>query len=371
MHVCIDVQSAITLNTGVGRYTRQLVEHLGPLAGTDQLQAVYFDFKGKALPFSVPGITATPVRWCPGRIAQNAWKWLNWPPYQVFSGRADLFHFPNFIRPPLSTGKSVVTIHDVSFLRMPEHTEQKNLTYLTRKIRDTVKHSDALLTDSKFSAGEIADLLAVDPSRITAIHPGISPLFRRPSEATVATTRPRLGLERPYLLTVCTLEPRKNLPFMVEVFERLRTFDGEWVIAGMKGWKFEPILDKIHNSTAASRIRLLDFVADADLPALYAGAELFVFPSLYEGFGFPPLEAMACGTPVVSSTGGSLKEALGSAALCIDSFDHDRWVVDIGRALGDSDLRRRLIADGRQKAASYTWQNTASATWKLYRKLAS
>lgn len=371
MQICIDVQSAITLNTGVGRYTRQLVEHLGVHAEADTLRAFYFDFQGNAAPFHANGVTMSPVRWCPGRIAQNAWKRLHWPPFECFAGKADLYHFPNFILPPLRHGKSVVTIHDVSFMRMSEYTETKNLSYLTQKILRTVRETDAIITDSKFSASEIESLLGVSPDKITAIYPGISSHFQRPENSVITETCQRLGITRPYLLTVCTLEPRKNLPFMVDVFEQLKDFDGDWVLAGMAGWKYEPILERIRNSPAASRIRHLNFVSDADLPALYAGAELFVFPSFYEGFGFPPLEAMACGTPVVSSTGGSLGEVLRNGAICIDTFDVDRWLAEIQKLLTGSAIRASLIEAGSAQVAEYTWAPTAAETWKLYRRLAS
>lgn len=366
MRVCIDIQSAITQRAGVGRYTKSLVEHLGPLAGGDELRLFYFDFKRAGTPLSVDHATHAAVRWLPGRLAQKAWTAIGWPPFNWFAGAAEVFHFPNFIRPPLTRGKSVVTIHDVSFLRHPETTEERNLRYLTAQIRKTVEQTDRIITDSEFSAREIAELLGVHPDRVTAIPLGLTHHAASPDARAVQA----LKLDRPYLLFLGTLEPRKNIPFLIDVFERLTSFDGDLVIAGMKGWKYEPILQRIRDSQHANRIRYLEYVEDHLLPGLYAGAELFVFPSLYEGFGFPPLEAMRCGTPVVSSNGGSLPEVLGDAAERIEGFDAGEWAARLEQVISDRALRDRLGAAGRKRAAIYRWEETARRTWDVYREMA-
>jgi glycosyltransferase involved in cell wall biosynthesis len=369
MRVCIDVQSAISQLAGVGRYTKLLVQNLDSVAGGNTFVLFYFDFLRKGTPFKVPGATHKAIRWCPGRFVQAAWKTIGWPPFDFFAGAADVYHFPNFILPPMRKGKSVVTIHDMSFVRFPQFAEEKNLRYLTAKIHDTVNRADAIITDSQFSADEIKSLLKVDPSKIFAVHPGISSDFSAPPRHQISKTLSEFNLDRPYILTVGTLEPRKNIQFLIEVFERLSGFDGYLVLAGMRGWKYEAIIERIKNSSCASRIKMLNHVDDSRLPALYAGAELFVITSLYEGFGFPPLEAMACGTPVVSSTGGSLPEVLGNGAVLVDGFDAEKWVSHIRNALTDSDTRRRLQESGCAQAAKYRWAETARKTWEVYKKV--
>ncbi len=365
----MDIQAAIAQRAGVGRYAKHLAEHLAPLAGDDELSLFYFDFKHNGIPFAAPGATQCAVRWIPGRIVQAAWKRLGVPPFDRFAGAADVYHFPNFIRPPLSRGKSVVTIHDLAFLRHPETIEEKNYGYLTRCIERTVERADALIAVSEFTAREIHDLLGVPRERIATIHEGLEESWRAPDAETVRAVRRRLGLDRPYLLTVGTLEPRKNIPFLVEVFERLDSFDGDLVLAGMKGWKVEPILERIRASKRARNIRRLDYVAEADLPALYAGAELFVFASLYEGFGFTPLEAMACGTPTVAARAGSLPEVLGDAALMPEAFDPDAWAAAIDSLLGDESARASQSARGLERARAFRWPPAAAQTWALYRRL--
>lgn len=370
MKVCLDIQPAVTQRAGVGRYTRMLIQHLAAQNPGDEIYGLYFDFKGRAAPMAVPAARQKAVRWCPGRIAQAAWRTLKWPPYDAFAGPADVYHFPNFVLPPLSTGKSVVTIHDMSFLRCPEFAEERNRRRLAAGIRDTAARADAIVTVSAFSAREISELLSVEPRRVFAIHLGVSEEFTPASPDDIAGARRRLGIERPYLLTVGTLEPRKNLPFLIDVFEKLADFDGDLVITGGLGWKYEPILERIRRSPRAGAIRVIGHADDALLRSLYSGAEAFLCTSFYEGFGLPPLEAMACGAPVISSTGGSLREVLGNGALLLSEFDAELWATETRRVLRDSTGRPGLVERGRRQAAKYTWEETARKTWQVYRKVA-
>jgi len=369
VRVCIDIQSAVAQRAGIGRYTLQLAQRLGRHTTDDELVLTYFDFRRAGLPFDAPGARQHPIRWCPGRAIQWAWKRFDWPPYDSLAGAADVYHFPNFILPPLRSGRTVVSIHDLSFIRYPEFAEEKNLRYLSARIHDTVQRADAIITISEFSATELSDLMKVERSRVHPIHLGIADDFAGSSVQRDATALAELGIQQPYLLTVGTVEPRKNLPFMVDVFERLEAFDGQLVIAGMRGWKCEPILDRMRNSSRAEDIRYVQYVPDEDLPALYANAELFLLTSHYEGFGFTPLEAMSCGTPVLSSAGGSLPEVLGDAAVIVDGFDADLWAIRAQELLTDNTLRDRLVAEGRKRAARYTWEDTVRKTWDVYRGL--
>ncbi len=371
MKVNIDIQSAVTQRAGVGRYTRELVQNLCTTDPDINLALTYFDFKGQGSPVNIPNAEQHAIRWFPGRIAQLAWKTLGWPPFDAFAGEADVYHFPNFVLPPLRRGKSVVTIHDMAFMAYPDYAETKNVEYLNAHIKDTVTRADAIITVSQFSADEICRYLSVADDRVFPIHHGISDTFMRPDAETTASVLRNCGLDRPYLLTVGTVEPRKNLPFLVDVYERLEDFDGDLVIAGGRGWKCDPIMERIEGSSRASTIRCLGYTDDAKLPALYAGAEAFVLTSFYEGFGFPPVESMACRTPVVSSTGGSLAEVLGDGAVLCDKFDANMWAEQIRRVLSDSEFRAALIERGVSKAASYRWKDAAAKTMEVYRQVAS
>ena len=369
MIVSVDMQAAVGQRAGVGRFVRSLAEHLGTYAGEDTLRLFYFDFKRRGLAFPVHGVKHRAVRWVPGRIVQRAWKQMNWPPSDWFAGSADIHHFTNFILPPLRRGAGVVSIYDVSFLRFPEAAEPRNLAYLQSRMPDTIARADAILTISECCRRDILERLGASPDQVFVIYPGLDHAPRDVPADEVAGVRRRLGLDRPYFLMVGTLEPRKNHAFLVDVFEALDSFDGDLVLAGMPGWKTEPILDRIACSPRGDRIRLLDFVSDRDLASLYAGAELFVFPSHYEGFGFPPLEAMTVGIPVIASTGGSLPEVLGDAAILCDANDRDAWVDAIQGALDDQGARAAMVERGKARAAQYTWDRAALETWKVYRKI--
>lgn len=371
MLVNVDIQPALDQQTGIGRYVRCLAEGLGTVRGLDQVRLFCFDFHRRGVPFETPGATVKSVRWCPGRLAHKSWRTMGWPAYDQFAGPADVYHFTNFVRHPLRRGRSVVSIYDASFLRHPEAAEPANLAYLNRHVRETARRADAFLTISEFSKQEIVEQLSIDPSRVHVVYPGLDHARQAASKEDIVLTRAALGLTRPYLLMVSTVEPRKNIPFLVEVFDRLHDFDGDLAIAGMRGWRYEPILGAMRNARRADRIRYLDYVKEEHLPGLYAGAELFVFPSLYEGFGFPPLEAMSCGTAVVSSDGGSLGEALGHGAEILSSFDLDAWAACIRALLADETRREGLARKGKEQAARYTWADHVEKTWEVYRKVGS
>lgn len=369
MKICIDIQAAVAQGAGIGRYVRELAGHLNKFAEADSLQFFYFDFMRRGL--SLPLANARPVYWCPGRIVQSCWKRLGWPPFEWLAGPADLYHFPNFIIPPLGRGKCVVSIHDASFLRYPEFTENRNLTYLRAAIENTVRRADAIITISHFSAGELAGFFPEARGKIHVIYPGIVEHMPPCSLHAGDIIRQTKGLHRPYILTVGTLEPRKNIEFLVQVFEDMKEFQGELVVAGRRGWKYEAIIDRMRSSPRAAEIRLLDNVDDGELSAIYAGAELFLFPSFYEGFGFPPLEALACGRPVISSTGGSLPEVLGDGALLIKEYDAAHWARDAMFLMNNLNARQSLIDNGRRHVSRYTWAETARKTMALYRMLVS
>ena len=371
MKVCMDIQPALGQRAGVGRYVRELLFHLGAEAGADELAAFYFDFQRAGLDAVPPGVEMRPCRWMPGRFAQASWKRLGFPPYEWFAGDADLYHFPNFVRPPLGRGrKSVVTIHDASFLRMPETTEAKNLAWLSAEIRRTARNADAILTISRFSAREIVELLRVPEEKVFPVWLGLPDFGPPPSPEAVAAARRTLGLEKPYLLMVGTIEPRKNVPFLVKVYEALADFDGDLVLAGGLGWKTGDTLRAIAGSPRRAGIRLLKRVDDAQLSALYAGAAAFVFPTRYEGFGFTPLEAMGRGAPVVAARTSSLPEVLGDAAEWVDGYDAAEWARAVRAVLADPARAARLRDAGFERAKKFTWAETARKTWDVYRRLA-
>ncbi|MDD4736121.1 MAG: glycosyltransferase family 1 protein [Kiritimatiellae bacterium] len=367
MKVCFDLQSAIGQRTGVGNYTAHLARALLERHPPDiDLSFTYFDFKRSGHGLPIPPESEHAIRWCPGRFMQAAWKTLGIPPYDFTAGKADVYHFPNFVIPPLRRGYAVATIHDLAFLRMPETIEPKNLAYLTGRIRHTVERADAIIAVSHFTASELQNLLGTDPHKIHVIHEALGPMPPPPQADT--TILQRLGLtDRPFLLTVGTVEPRKNYAFLTDVFDQLDE-DIDLVIGGGLGWHVDPILQRIASSPKAKRIHHTGYLSPSELAALYIQATLFIYPTRYEGFGFPPLEAMHYGLPVLAARVPPLPEVLGEAAEWVEGWDINRWCDKISGLLHDAQRRQHLQAAGTTQTAHYSWTRAAEETLNIYRK---
>ena len=370
---CLDYQPAVAQGAGIGRYTRQLAANLLPaLAPDERLRLFFCDFRRRAPRDPVPGAEARRFRLLPGALMQKAWTALGAPAFDRFAGAADVFHFTNFVARPVRRGRTVVTVHDMSFERFPEFAEARNRAYLHANVARSAARADAILADSEFSKREIEDLLPETRGKVHATLLGISPAFRPAPPERIAAVRAELGLERPFVLDVGTVEPRKNLPFLVDVWEKLAPEGFDLVVAGSPGWRCEPVFARFAEAERKfpGRFRYVRFVPDGMLDALYSAASLFAIPSFYEGFGFPPLEAMACGAPVLSSDGGSLPEVLGGAADVVRGFDADEWAAAALRILReDPAARAARVAAGRARAASFTWEHCARETLAVYRSL--
>ena len=373
MTFCLDYQPAVAQGAGIGRYTRMLARGILPeLAPEERLRLFFCDFRRKAPRDPVPGAEARAFRLLPGALMQKAWTKLGVPPFDFLAGAADVFHFTNFVARPVRRGRVAVSVHDMSFERYPEFAEARNRAYLHANVARSVARADAVLTDSEFSKREIEEMLPEARGKVHATALGISPDFRPAPPERVVEVQKALGLERPFLLDVGTVEPRKNLAFLVEFWEKIAPEGYDLVVAGAPGWRCEPIFARFAEAEKKfpGRFHYVRYVPDGMLGALYSAASLFAIPSFYEGFGFPPLEAMACGAPVLSSDGGSLPEVLGGAAEILRGFDADEWAAAALRILRENPAARaeRAVA-GRARAASFTWERCAVETLAVYRSL--
>ncbi len=369
MKVCLHIQPAIAQRAGVGRYTHCLVPELARQRGGDELSAFYFDFRGRGSPFPHGLLDEHPCRWIPGALVQQAWKRLGTPPVTWLAPRADLHFFPNFILPPLPPRtRSAVVIHDLGLLHHPDTLEPKNLAYLRARLPATVARADHLLTVSETMAEELREAFPKAADRVHATRLGPPPGLSEPAPAAAEDLLRTLGIEGPFLLHVGTLEPRKNHLFLLRLFELLHSFDGQLLLCGPTGWRNEPILAALRDSPVRDRVRHLDYVRDDQLAALYRRAAALVFPSLYEGFGLPPLEAMRLGCPVVCSNRGSLPEVVADAAVVLPLDDPEPWTLALDRLLHDSSHRDDLITRGRLRAATFSWQRCAADTWAVLRE---
>lgn len=284
-----------------------------------------------------------------------------------------LVHSPNFFLPPASE-RGLITVHDLSVIRFPDFHPPERVRQFETQFEKAISKAEHLITVSQFVRRELMDLCSVPEAKISAIPLGVAPRYFHPSEpAMLQATLARHGLlGQDYCLCVSTLEPRKGLDLAIRAFmrnaERLED-RFKLVIIGASGWKNRGVHDQIAVGTRTGKVKLLGYVPEADLPDLYAGAALFLYPSVYEGFGLPPIEAMASGVPTVVSSHSCLPETTGGAAMLVDPLDLDAFGAAIEQALADDDWRALAIKKGKEVATAYDWNRCAEMTINVYRQL--
>jgi glycosyltransferase involved in cell wall biosynthesis len=287
---------------------------------------------------------------------------------ETFIGKVDVFYSPDFLLPPTRARRAIVTIHDLSYVRVPDCFPAPLLNYLNRSVPRALARADLILADAASTQRDLMDIYRVPAEKIRVLYSGVESRYRADiADAERARVRARLHLQEPFILSVGTLQPRKNYVRLIEAFARLPLTTYQLLIAGGKGWLYQDIYAAIDRLHLQDRARVLDFVADDDLPALYAMATLFVYPSFYEGFGIPILEAMACGAPVISSNTSSMPEVGGdpsagsgeAAALYFDPRDVDALAEAMQRALADDALRAALRRKGFEQVKKFSWEKAA------------
>lgn len=262
---------------------------------------------------------------------------------------------------PLVHPPSVVTIHDLGYLHVPQAHPRKQRIMLDLTTRWSATVARHIIVPSGRTRDDLVTHYAVPPSRITVVHHGVHPRFASARTSTDRTFRDRYDLPNRYVLAVGTVQPRKNLPLLARAMRSVPD-DVDLVIAGKRGWMADRVLGELRSAGLGARLRLLDYVPDADLPALYQNAELFAQPSRFEGFGMPVLEAMASGTPVVTARGSSLVEIAGNAAVFFEEDDPDELSSRIRDVLRDNGLRHEYIGRGITWSATFTWERAARKT---------
>lgn len=352
--------------SGAGEYQRQLVRHLPEVA--PDVQLTVYTARGSTLDAGGTDVHAMPwaaherVR----RIVQGAFRWrARWR-----ADRLDLLHVPFYYLPPGAPHKSIVTIYDTRFLRFPRTYPAARAAFLRATVPSSLRRARLVLTISEFSKAELVELVGLDPERIRVTLLAPRAEFRQPvDDAQRTAVRAKYRLPKSYILSTSTLEPRKNLARTVEAFARLRRegFPHELVLAGVRYFGADDIARTIARLGLTNVVRVLGYVDDADMPALYAQADVFVYPSLYEGFGLPPLEAMACGTPVVAAAASSVPEVVGDAARLVDPLSASAIADGLRAVLGDPDEASRLVTRGHARVPLFSWDRTAAATAEAYR----
>jgi glycosyltransferase involved in cell wall biosynthesis len=346
LRVAFDAGPLLDPPTGVGRYARELSHSLSEVGVDVRPYAV-------ALRGSSEG-SINRMR-LPARLVHRAWLRSGRPSADRLVGDVDVVHGTNFVLPPTKT-PGVVTVHDLSFLRDDAF---PGAAAWARMVPWSIERAERVLTITDQVAGEIVDHYGVDRSKIVVTHLGVSPAFFGAAPLSDASLH-RLGIARPFVLAAGTLEPRKNLPRLLAAWDSLGDEKDGWslVLAGPKGWG--PGLPRTEG------VVLTGWVGDETLPGLLAAADVFAFPSLYEGFGLPPLEAMATGTACVAGTYSAAEEVLGDAAVMVDPLDPAAIAGGLSMLMNDEGARRSYALSGKARAAAFTWERTARSTIEAY-----
>ncbi len=372
MRIGIDYTSAVQQRAGIGRYTRGLV---AALAALDRANLYVLLSAGRvARDEDWPSNFALRRLPLTDRHLAILWQRLRVPlPVEWITGRLDIFHSPDFVLPPVRRARTVLTIHDLSFVRHPECSSPPLLEYLMHSVPHSVARADMLLADSESTRRDLIELYHVAEDRVYVVYPGVEPHFApQQDDGQMQAVLERYGIRRPYILGLGTLQPRKNFPRLIQAYDLLRrqhAIPHQLVIGGGKGWLYEGIKETISVLGLQDDVLLAGFVADEDLPILYTAADVFAFPSLYEGFGIPILEAMACGTPVVTSRTSSMPEVAGDAALLVAPENVEELADALWQAIGDSTLRNDLIMRGFEQIKRFTWEKAARCVLDIYTQI--
>ncbi len=402
MKIGIDYTSAATQGAGIGRYTRELMRALLALPSDNSYSFFYASPKKiRISEFRIPN-SALRVRRLPfhDKWLMRVWQRLQIPiPVELIVGKVDLFHSPDFTLPPTLPGvPTLLTVHDLSFIRDPDSAWPSLRDFLNKAVPRSVQRATHVLADSQATKADLIELFGTPAEKITVLYSGVEARFGPiGDQVEIDRVCAKYQLPRPFILSLGTLQPRKNYGRLIEAFAQIINAQppstaprahSEWseaksknargstqndwhlVITGGKGWMYETIFEQVKRSGLEDRVHFPGFVDEADLPTLYSAADLFAYVSLYEGFGLPLLEAMACGTPVIGSNTSSLPEVIGEVGLQVDARDVDDIARALRQMIDQPELRERSIGLGLERAKVFSWDKAARELLTIYDQVA-
>jgi glycosyltransferase involved in cell wall biosynthesis len=372
--VCFDLSAAANERAGLGRYASQLAQALIKL-GVD-LTAFVSNLSESRLQ---PPLSGLPI--LTASLPRKQWRlraaasYFGGPSLDGTFPDVRLFHATEHLLPKLSRARSVFTLHDTAYIHQPQYHLPRNRIYLRLMMPRFLARSDAVITVSEHTRRDAERWYRLPASRLHVIPEGVEDHFQPLQDAAaLSAVRTRYHLPQRFILFVGTIEPRKNLVTLLEAYAALRSSRRHGgvglVIAGGKGWLYREFFERLRALGLENEVILTGYVPEADLPELINCAEVFAFPSSFEGFGLPPLEAMACGVPVICSNAASLPEVVGEAGLLLPPYDAAGWTEALGRVLDDATLRADLRVRGLARARLYTWEAAARQTLAVYEAVA-
>jgi glycosyltransferase involved in cell wall biosynthesis len=357
--------------TGVGHYTFELARALALKHPSDQFELIApFDFHTSVFSHSdhdsLPNLVFVSLGL---KSVRGRWWSFHLPRY-LKRAALDLFHGTNYELPLWNARRTVLTVHDLSSLLYPELHRKQLARRMRLRLPLAVRLAKAIITPTEAIKRELCSKLKVKNGKVTAIHEAPRELFRPVSRDNSFPVRQRLGVEDEFLLFVGTLEPRKNLITLLKAFAQILRETSQrpqLVVVGAEGWLMDETFSAMCGEDVREHLCLTGYLNDDDLRALYSSCRAFIYPSLYEGFGLPPLEAMACGAPVIASRVSALQETLADAATLVDPLDSNALAIRIITLLEDGARRDELIERGAARASQFSWQTTAELTYEIYK----
>ena len=375
MRIAIDYTAAIRQKAGIGNYVRKLVDAMLEQDTTNQYTLLTSGRPTRERPFPQAENVRGRSIFIPDRYLNVIWYRWRLPLYATyFSGQVDIYHGPDFALPPIGKNlRKVVTVHDLAFLEHPEYAVPSLVTYLRKIVPEAVAAADVVCTVSQEVSRTLIEHFQTPPEKLTVIPNGVSTHFRPITDPVLlGATRHKFALKHPLVLGVGTLEPRKNHIGLIRGFYQAQKKKGGpamLALAGDKGWLYEETQQLVEELKLEKKVRFLGRVSDHELVTLYSLADVFAFPSFVEGFGVPPLEAMACGAPVITSNTSSLPEVVGDAALLVDPHKSGELSAALLRILGDKQLQEELRQKGYERVKHYTWPVSARKMLSVYQRV--
>ncbi len=304
----------------------------------------------------------------------DLWNRFKFPPIEFLGFKADILHCPDYLIPPTLNKNIVLTIHDLAFLRFPEFNFDWFIKKYTGEVKKNVHISKKIIADSRSTKNDIVSFFEIDPAKIEVVYLAAENLFKKlPEKEKDRSVLKKYKINKKYILSVGTIEPRKNFITLIKAFNLIKhninNFDHELVIAGQTGWKSEATYEEREKSPYKEDILFIGRVPDYDLVQIYNQAELFVYPSLFEGFGLPPLEAMSCGLPVIASNTSSLKEVVDDAGILVSPGNNIELKKQILHVLENKDLKNKLALKSLTQAINFNWNKTACRTLAIYKDI--